>query len=345
MQHKMPSQHQNEIAIDLIYEAAVDPTRLPLALDALCQATNSVCATYFNWDVTRDRLGTFVSGSEYSGDEQYRAYYNTLDPRRPLTEALPAGGILRCHEKLGDDFVSKNEFYQDFSLKHGRRWLMSCHLTKTDTTSLRAVLHRTSTQGHFSASDAAQFGEFVPHLRRAAQMQDRMIASEAALRHSELAWNLLPFAMAMIGAGGRVHAINRSAEDIIGTNDGLVIRQGNLAATEPEAATALMAAFREATDPKAGRRGTTLMIARASGHEAYRVVVAPLPEAYRGGSGPSAIVLITDPTNLLVPAASQLVSLFQMTSAEANVALALCRGERVEDIAEERQVSVGTVRC
>jgi DNA-binding CsgD family transcriptional regulator len=152
--------------------------------------------------------------------------------------------------------------------------------------------------------------------------------------------------MIMIGAGGRVQAANRAAEEVVSSGDGLAIRHGGVTATEPDAATALTVAIRAAGgDSKGGRRGTTLMVGRPSGSASYRVVVAPLPDAHRTGSEPCAIVLITDPERAIIPAASQLVSLFQMTSAEANVALALCRGERVEDIADERQVSVGTVRC
>lgn len=342
----MQPQPANEITIDLIYEAAVDSGKLPEALDTLSKATNSLCATYFDWNVRQNRLGTFVAGSEYGGDDQYRAYYNTLDPRRPLTEALPVGGILRCHQTIDDEFVSTSEFYQEFSLKHGRRYLMSCHLTKSDTKSVRAVLHRTSDQGPFTEADVAQFEMFAPHLRRAAQLQERLAASEAALRQSESAWNLLPFGMIMVGTGGRVCAANRAAEMIIRTNDGLAIRHEKLSAVEPHAATALNAALRAATDPEArgGRRGTTLTLARTTGRQAYWATVAPLPCAAQVGSVPTGVVLITDPERMHVPAESQLATLFQMTTAEANVALALCRGERVEDIAQERNVSVGTVR-
>ena len=86
------------------------------------------------------------------------------------------------------------------------------------------------------------------------------------------------------------------------------------------------------------------MVPRDTVRRSYWVTVAPVPESSLTEAGPSLIVLITDPERNRAPSADQLGALFQMTSAEAHVALALCQGARVEDIAEERCVSVGTVR-
>jgi DNA-binding CsgD family transcriptional regulator len=46
----------------------------------------------------------------------------------------------------------------------------------------------------------------------------------------------------------------------------------------------------------------------------------------------------------VLPPEQHLVSLFGLTTAEAQIVLALLAGKRLEEVAEERAVSLGTVR-
>ena len=344
-----PAVWDGDHALEHIYNAACDPTLWPSALDAMAKAIGGLCATYFTWNHVTDTLGSFVGSSEYHGDEVYRAHYASLDPRRKLTQRLPAGNIFRCHEHLDESYVRHSTFFQEFALPHERRFTMANYLLRTEELSCFAVLHRSPSQGLFSDQDAALASRFAPHLRRATQVQERLSQSQAALRSSEAAWNLVSFAMVIVDGSGRVLSANRAAEDIIRGSDGLTVRRGHLAASDPHAASALHAFVRAAAEPL--RRGTdrvgaSLLVSRPSGRQPYRLLIAPLAEGglHETSRGRSAIVLITDPEIAALPPEHQLVSLFGLTAAEARVALSLCEGKRVEDIADERGVSAGTVR-
>jgi DNA-binding CsgD family transcriptional regulator len=54
--------------------------------------------------------------------------------------------------------------------------------------------------------------------------------------------------------------------------------------------------------------------------------------------------MVRDPEKTVLPPEQHLVGLFGLTHAEAQIALALLAGKRLEDVAEERAVSLGTVR-
>ena len=339
-----------ERLIEPIYEAACDQSLWPNTLQAMSEATSSLCATHFLWRKDREALDFFIGSKEYSGDGEYRAHYSSLDPRRRLTQRLPEGGILRCHEHLDEAYVAQSPFYQDFSLKHDRRFLMSVHLIKTDQMSCFAVLHRTGAQGPFSDDDTQFFQALQPHLRRAAQIGMRVTEIEEATRRTESVMDRLPFGVLVADGQGRAISTNRMADEIVRGGDGLIIRGGRLSTANEGLSTLLVEHLRCATDPRDGsaRRGATLFVDRPSGKPALRLLIAPLPEngpiVLGRTSRPTALVLINDPERVATPPEDQLRSLFGLTKGEAQVALGIASGKAADEIAHERAVSVGTVR-
>jgi DNA-binding CsgD family transcriptional regulator len=247
--------------------------------------------------------------------------------------------------------VRTSTFYQDFALRHSRRFLMAAHLIKTDQISSLAGLHRTPAQGPFSDRDLIVFEGLKPHLRRAAQIQMRMEEIEAARQTAHATLDQLSFGVITLDRDGKVLSINRSADEAVAAEDGLTLRAGRLAACDYGSADDLAEALRAATEParRGGRLGASLLIERASGLTPYRLLVAPLADGTNARFGqPSratALVLISDPERMTTPPEEHLRGLFGLTKAEAQVALAVLAGKRLEDVAEERSVSLGTVRC
>jgi DNA-binding CsgD family transcriptional regulator len=337
--------------IERVYDAACDASEWPTALDTLASSFQSLCATYFVWRRKENTLGFFQHSSQYGGHDLYRAHYSTLDPRRKLSQQMPESGIFRCHEHLDESYIQDSEFYQDFSLPHERRYLMSTHLIKTENLSLYAVLHRAPNQGHFTKDDAVQLEQLAPHLRRAAKIQAKLEEVDAARRASEAALDQLIFGLITVDQNGRVLSMNRMAEDVIADQDGLWVHRGSLMTRLPHEVALLQRCIREATEPTTQanpRQGASLLITRPSGRGAYRLLVAPLSDGAAARFDPklgrTAIVMVRDPEKTVLPPEQHLVGLFGLTHAEAQIALALLAGKRLEDVAEERAVSLGTVR-
>ena len=337
--------------IEHIYDAACDREVWPSALQALATYSDSLCATHFLWRKDDDALGFFIGSPEYTGDDLYRAHYSTLDPRRKLTQRLPSGGILRCHEHLDEEFVAQSEFYQDFSLQHERRFLMSTHLIKTEKVSSFAVLHRTRDQGEFTDRDALLLEQVAPHLRRAAQIQIKLEEAEAARKGADAALDQLAFAVLTVDRDGRVLSSNRMGDEILAASDGLSLRGGCLAVTGGRGAERFCCCIRGATEPPSGktaRQGASVLVTRPSGRSPYRVLIAPLADrastSFGTGRQRTAVVLISDPDQAILPPEKHLADLFGLTSAEAQVAIGLLGGKKLEEVAEQRMVSLGTIR-
>jgi hypothetical protein len=246
--------------IEPIYEAACDPSRWPGALQSMADATNSLCANYFVWCKDLSSVGFFAASQHYSGQETYRAHFSALDPRRKLMERTPEGGVLRCHEHIPEEFVEGSEFFQDFALKHGRRYLLAAHLVKTDARSALAGLHRNSSQGPFGDDELSVIEDLKPHLRRAAQINARLEEIEASRRTAEATLDQLSFGIMTVDGHGRVLTANCAAAGMLRLGDGLITRGGRLTTGSEGQAARFSESLRCATDPRDGsaRRGATL---------------------------------------------------------------------------------------
>jgi DNA-binding CsgD family transcriptional regulator len=295
-------------------------------------------------------LGFFAASPDYIGEDIYRLHYGALDPRRRLIEHVPGRRLLRCHEHFDEGFVRRSEFYQDFALRHGRRFLLGARLARTDEFSAFAGLHRTPEQGPFDDNDLSFFERVKPHLERAAQIQNRINEIEGASRAANAVLDQLTFGILTADKNGRIVSTNLIGQEVLASGDGLVARGGRLTVTHEDMACRLVEALRSATEPRDGtaRRGVTLLIERPSGKAPFRLLIAPLPESgnnlLEAAKGATALILITDPERIATVPGDHLRSIFRLTKGEAQVALGIVAGKTADEIAEERGVSVGTVR-
>jgi DNA-binding CsgD family transcriptional regulator len=144
-----------------------------------------------------------------------------------------------------------------------------------------------------------------------------------------------------------MHA-NRAAEELA-RGPGAVLRRENaglcLGASHAEDAVRLAARVREVA--LAGGSGGAVRLRRPGGEGAIAALVMPLPTMLRGralGGASRALVLLRDPDRVVLPGPDLLCELYDLTRAEAAVALAIGAGETAERIASGRGVSENTVR-
>ena len=159
-------------------------------------------------------------------------------------------------------------------------------------------------------------------------------------------FNNMGFGALLLDRDGRVVDLNEGAAARLG--DGLLIQNGKLAAQIREDKAALHAFLQAAFDqwdrgealddqpvtcvPRRQKRGVIL---RGAG----------LSPDVSGLLGAAMIVLILDPEECPKPKTETLRQLFGLTCAEVHVATELMCGATLEEIAERRGVSAGTVRA
>jgi len=133
--------------------------------------------------------------------------------------------------------------------------------------------------------------------------------------------------------------MNQTAQAIVGLDDGLVLRDGQLC-TQRVFETTRLAKFIGATAARgkldaAVRR---MLVGRGDRRSAYVLTVAPLH-----GDRTLAMILVVDPERHF-PSERDLIDLFGLSGAEGRLAAALIKGERLPEIADRFGLQITTLR-
>ena len=113
-----------------LYEAALAPERWHAAL---MEATQQVGADTFHF-LTWDRHDATTAFNLFSHEwmaakvGDYASYYGAIDPRRQLLETMPVGTAFACDRHFSEEAVGRDEFYQDFFIPGGMRYITMARL-------------------------------------------------------------------------------------------------------------------------------------------------------------------------------------------------------------------------
>ncbi|GLQ53083.1 response regulator [Devosia nitrariae] len=169
----------------------------------------------------------------------------------------------------------------------------------------------------------------------------------SALLGANEALNRVAVGVFLIDAERKVLFRNRRAEELLEEADGITLsREGFLRGEKPQQTQALRDIIDTAvTRANARNRRATDAVAltRNSGRRSLFAVACPLDCEAVDAGGPVVGVFVTDPERRLSAAAEAVAHLYGLTPAETRVALALARGLRLDEIADEFGISRNTV--
>jgi DNA-binding CsgD family transcriptional regulator len=153
---------------------------------------------------------------------------------------------------------------------------------------------------------------------------------------------------ALIDERGRTTFVNRAADELLEGRDGLFLERGALRCADAEEHKRLRAAITGAGELGSRRGagdGANLKISRPSGKRAFQVAVVPVRHGgSRGEPTGRVVVFIGDPERDTANKARALRELFDLTSAEGQVAEAISRGDSLPEIAGRLRIGYSTVR-
>jgi CheY-like chemotaxis protein len=169
----------------------------------------------------------------------------------------------------------------------------------------------------------------------------------SALLGANEALNHVAVGIFLIDDQRRVVFRNRRADELLNEADGITLsREGMLRGEKPQQTQALRdildAAIMRATS---GTRQATEAVAlsRSSGRRSLFAVACPLGRGPARPNEPVVGLFVTDPERRLSAAAEAVAQLYGLSPAETRLALALARGLRLDEIADEFGISRNTV--
>lgn len=324
---------------ELIYEAAFVPERWNLVLREAAGLSASASAQVFFFSEAGQPRGT------------------TLENLRPLFDAFIKGDMWKFCDSVQkmcalqpasfvqvDEYLTAEEIERDPARIMLREFGIGAHLCSAipmPTGELATfVFQKWTKDGSYDRSEIDRLDALRPHLARAGLVAGRLRMERAEATASAL--DLMGLPAAVLSSSGRVIAANRRLERMDAAF--LPVAHGGLAIADRDA----NRLFQDAVTGMNGSAGTarSIPVPANGGGAAFVIHLLPLRRAAHDiFAGADILVLATPITpSALVPSASLLNTLFDLTPTEARLATDLASGLTLAESAARRGVTIKSAR-
>jgi DNA-binding CsgD family transcriptional regulator len=341
-----------------LYESVLAPERVPEVLRAIDQALDCDGAHLIGaHPVTGAPLVSLMTSDGLkAGEQAYFQRYAALDPRLALGHAKPTGVGLACHDFFDHRYVARSEFYQDFLLPLGPRYIAGGNLLREPDRNLFLVFNHYRGRPQFQGAKRAAIAEWMPHLARWAGQLVRAERLRQAASFGERAVESLEQGLVFFDDAARVVHANAAAQrllsDRLGPSVGLTPgRSGWAEGMRPLVLT--VARQRQAMRFAMPAKGMTLTVAvlplvrerGRRGAEAFQGLGA-LARPSSGGRWPhqASVVVTVDAAAPALLTLAQRATAWGLTPAERALLEAIVRGMTVVAYAAQAGIRESTAR-
>lgn len=333
-----------DAVLDLVYDAALEPRLWPQALSRVAVMSNAVGALVVRDDFAHPERSFLLPGR--LAPELYENYveeYMAGNPWAIAATRIPAGEIVSLTDIVPADALMRTRFYDDILRPQGILHCLVETASRTGTGALSVAVVRSPKAGPGDDEDRAQFARLSHHLARAARLTVRIADATRQQTALEHALDVLDRGIVLVDRGLRLVWANRAADRILAANDGLSLSRGIVHGVSPAVTHALASLV---TRVASRRRGPWAIRAdRPSLAEPYVVFAAPLGTAERwpAAGGAAAVLVVTDPAACPGTDEALLSAIYELTPAEARVALFMATGHGLARTARLLHLSQNTV--
>lgn len=346
---------QFDHAIASLYTAAAGRREWSLALEDVARAMRLWVVQVLGVDKRDGRLMFSSYGGQATPKTSldYFRYYSTIDPRIALGLQTPADQWMHCHEHLDEAYVARSEFYQDFLIPHGGRWVSGTKLIDDDRVQFILAFMRGRGSTPIGREEWPLLMRFKHHFSVAFGNLLHLRESQAELGMARELLGRFPTPMLLVDEVGRIAHANAPARALLEGDERLSAAGGYLACRHRPAQQALLQALHELQlsaapgAPPGQPRRRAVSLGYEAGPRLLAFVSAMRPEAAMGAFGqlPFALVVLHDTANGAAPLDPLIVGeCFGLTPAEAQVAVQVAAGHSAKDIARFGGVAITTVR-
>lgn len=334
--------------LGLVYQAGMEPERWSDALLGISDALGSSVASLLVRSLDEKALpfGALDPRAPLPVFAEYVADYVNMDELAAAARARPAGRVVTEQTAIARETLARSACYNDFYLRHDLGRFIGTNAINDESCAASLIVFRSQHSAPFTDEDEELMQLLVPHIAGALRIHNALSEARRSLTITTAALSHLITGVALLDVRGRVLWMNPSAEEIIAARDGLFIRRGELSTAHSSTSIALRRAIAAATslDLLSGH-SSDLVVDRPSTKPPYVLFVSPAGgTAVEDQLRPAAILFITDPARSSHGVQDHLRALYGLSPAEAALAASLCEGKAPQMIAEERGVTIETVR-
>jgi DNA-binding CsgD family transcriptional regulator len=277
----------------------------------------------------------------------YQLHYGALDVWAMRGRRVPAGYVCSSQALCPIQEIVRTEIYNDFMSKVNIEHGMFGLIENSPSSWASLSLYRDSSSSEFQPADEDLLHILVPHLQRAFRLHFQFSELKARSSSAEMALDMLISGVIFLGSEGEVLFMNRKAEELLQSKDGLLCLRGKVIASVRSESDRLQAMIDSALHTGNGKglgAGGTILISRQQARP-LSVTVTPLTNSYVAFSIRStAILFISDPDQNLEIPAELLQHRFGLTKAEVRLTLALLQGGSLKEAADLCGVTHNTAK-
>jgi DNA-binding CsgD family transcriptional regulator/PAS domain-containing protein len=337
-----------------IYEATIDPSHWDYVVTMIAKLTRSKSACLYYKNKEMELASTIAQFGLPKGElMNFHDQCNTLDDMFCSKQAGNTDEPAFTQFYPGSNGVINNDsaLYVDWMKPHGIFHVGGAQFVDTDTHKAGIAILRDEKAGAWEDGELRVINEILPHLRRALNIHSEFtflrLKQDALLKGLDR----LVIGLILYDSNGQPVYINPTARAIIDTHPGMQLEGDDLFLTNQEDDKNLRKTIVDtaAIDPDdSWKQSVAIGITHPDVEAPLPLLVTPmhanLITSDLDYDGARVAVFISDP-NLQQPISiDNLVSVYNLTPSEAQVAISLANGHSIDEIADLSNHSAHTIR-
>ena len=333
--------------IGLVYDAALDPSLWPRALEQACRFVGGSSGNLFWHDAATEQsavLHLFNDEPHYT--KLYFEKYLPLNPCFPAAAFCEAGLVYGSTDLVPFNEMVETRFYDEWMRPQGIIDLVAANLEKGATSSSIIAVRMHEEDGLVDEDNRRRLALIVPHFQRAVsigRLFDQSRAVQAVLTQT---LDNVSAAVFLVGSNCRLVFTNAPGRAML--NEGTLIaeRNGALIAAASEAQRKLRDALLAAENGRATAASGSVPISTSQGRWFADVLPLTSGDRQRTGALHSAIaaVFVRKSSPASPPPLEALAKLHKLTASEIRVVDAVMKVSGVKALAELLGLTQATVK-
>ncbi len=261
----------------------------------------------------------------------------------------PDWSIFTDNDYITPEEIEKSTFY-NWADQYDGKYRAVLRLCRHKNFEATLTFLRSGKQGHTDDKTLEKINSLAPHLRMAAHIRQALTGSTVHLERLVESFEAARTGAVILEGSGGIAFANAPAQAVFKAGDGVSGSSQGIVLSDGDAMSRLSRlvsdAARASLTKDFQRPGGRLFVKRPSGLPPYQLLISGLPptDPLLDPRKSWVLALIVDPRDAASPSAELLQETYNLTEAEAAVAHHFSNGLPLEQIAEVRAVSTGTVR-
>ena len=279
--------------------------------------------------------------------QSYFGNYYPIDERVPRLTHLQDSQLAAMADLYTEQERKTSATYNECLVSGGYQNGLNVRLDGPENSSIFWVLADSTRRGGWSSRQTSTIESVLPHLRHFVRVRHALLGAQALRATLSGLLDDARLGVIQLDRGGRIIETNDRAMGLLRAGRGLFEQNGYLSARAPADSTRLQGLVADAL-PRFGLQtsGGSMTVSRWPSRSRQGVHVLPIGDRQKHfGIGRAAVlVLVVEPGSPAQLDAELVGSALGLTATESRVAVALAMGRTVSDIAEERGITIHTVR-